>query len=309
MRRQLTSLRVTVPACYVHAGQSSRPFLAALALVALVALAGPQTAAAAPPAKSGGAKAACLAAHEEAVALRAQKKPHAAREKFVACARVECPTVVRKECGEQLALVEKDVPTVVLEAHDESGADTTAVKVSMDGGPIASRLTGAAVDVEPGEHLFRFEREGGTAIEQRVLVVEGEKNRKVVADFASLVPRPPPGDTTLPASRESKSVPVLAYVVGGVAIAGFGSFAFFALSGKGSENELASSCSPGCSDDQLAPVKRDYLIADVSLGIGVVAAAAAVLLALPALGGSSKASASALPPPPWMPRVTVRALR
>jgi hypothetical protein len=300
MRRQLSRrLQVTV---------------AVVAVVALVVLAA--QAEAAPPAKPGGGvtKAACLAAHEDALALRAQKKPHAAREKFVECARVECPTVVRKECGDQIALVQKDAPTVVLEARDESGADTMAVKVTLDGRPLASRLTGAAVDVEPGEHVFRFERETGTAIEQRVLVVEGEKNRKVVAEFASLVTKPPPPDAVPPPPpHEAKSVPVGAYVVGGIALVGFGSFAFFALSGKGAENDLASSCSPNCSDAKLAPVKRDYLVADVSLGIGVAAAVVTLLLALPALTDSSKASASALyrglPPAPWMPRVTVRARR
>jgi hypothetical protein len=283
------------------------------AFVALVALAlAPASASAAPPKPSGAAKTACLAAHEEALALRGQKKPHAAREKFVACARVECPTVVRKECGDQLALVEKDAPTVVLEARDESGADTTTVKVSMDGNAIAARLTGAAVDVEPGEHLFRFEREGGKALEQRVLVVEGEKNRKVVADFASLVPKPPPGETVV-APHEPKKVPVVAYVLGGVSLAAFGSFAFFALSGKGAENDLASSCSPNCSDSELSPVKRDYLIADVSAGIGIALAVVTVLLALPALTDSAAPGATAasrkLPPPPWMPRINVRALR
>lgn len=279
-------------------------------IVAILVLV-PLTTAAAPPVKpSGGAKTACLAAHEEALALRSQKKPHAAREKFVACARVECPTVVRKECGEQVALVEKDAPTVVLEARDESGADTTAVKVSMDGSPIASRLTGAAVDVEPGEHLFRFERDSGTAIEQRVLVVEGEKNRKVVAEFASLVAKPPPTESgPPPPPHESKHVPVVAYVVGGVAVAALGSFAFFALSGKGAEKDLAASCSPGCSDSQLAPVKRDYLIADVSLGIGVVAAVVTAVLVFPALTDSPAASARLTSRPPLMPRVTVRASR
>jgi hypothetical protein len=267
---------------------------------------------AAPPTKpGGGAKAACLAAHEEALALRGQKRPHAAHEKFVACARVECPTVVRRECGEQLALVEKDAPTVVLEARDESGADTTAVKVSMDGSLLVPRLTGSAVDVEPGEHLFRFERAGGAPIEQRLLIVEGDKNRKVVADFALLVAKPPPSGAPLP-PREPKRVPVSAYVAGGIAVLGLGSFGFFALSGKSAEKDLASGCSPSCSDAELSPVKRDYLIADVSLGIGVVAAVAAVLLALPALSdspSSSSRAASSLPPAPWLPRITIRAQR
>lgn len=267
------------------------------------------------PAAKGGAKAACLAAHEEATTLLTQNKPHAAHDKFVVCARSECPTVVRKECGDQLVAVEKDAPTVALEARDEAGADTTAVKVTMDGSPLAERLTGSAVDVEPGEHVFRFERADGKSIEQKVLVVEGDKNRKVVADFASLVPRPPlgGGDSRPVTPHEPKKIPVLAYVAGGVGIIGLGGFTLFALTGKGAEKDLASSCNPNCTNDQLSSVKRDYLFADISLVIGVVAAATAVILAWPALtdGASSTTTASIArrsAAPPWMPRIKVRAL-
>ena len=261
----------------------------------------------------GGAKAACLAAHEDATSLLEKKKPHAAHDKFVACARAECPTVVRKECGEQLAIVEKDAPTVALEARDEAGMDTTTVKVTMDGTAIADRLTGAALDVEPGEHLFRFERDDGKAIEQKVLVVEGEKNRKVVADFATLVPKPPPGGDVAPvAPHEPKKIPVLAYVLGGVGVVGLGGFAFFAVTGKNAEKGLASSCNPNCSNDQLSPVKRDYLFADVSLAVGIVSIVTAAILAWPALtdGAPSRASASIArsAPAPWMPRIKVRSL-
>ena len=263
----------------------------------------------------GGAKAACLAAHEDATSLLTQKKPHAAHDKFVACARAECPTVVRKECGEQLAIVEKDAPTVALEARDEAGMDTTTVKVTMDGAAIADRLTGAAIDVEPGEHLFRFEREDGKAIEQKVLVVEGEKNRKVVADFATLVPKPPPGGEAVPVTpHEPKKVPVLAYVLGGVGVVGLGGFAFFAVTGKNAEKALASSCNPNCSNDQLSPVKRDYLFADISLAVGIVSVVTAAILAWPALTDSAPSSASASisrdggRARPWMPRIKVRSL-
>ena len=265
-----------------------------------------------PGGSKASAKAACLAAHEDATSLLEHKKPHAAHDKFVACARAECPTVVRKECGEQLALVEKDAPTVALEARDEAGMDTTTVKVTMDGTVIAERLTGAAIDVEPGEHLFRFEREDGKAIEQKVLVVEGEKNRKVVADFATLVPKPPPGGEPAPATpHEPKKIPVLAYVLGGVGVVGLGGFALFAVTGKGAEKDLASSCNPNCSNDQLSPVKRDYLFADISLVVGVVGLVTAGILAWPALTDRAPNSASASistrsAPAPWMPRIKVR---
>jgi hypothetical protein len=269
--------------------------VAAFSLVVLAASPALAQRASAKPAPA--AKAACLAAHEEATTLLTQKKPHAAHDKFVACARSECPTVVRKECGDQLTAVEKDAPTVALEARDEAGADTTEVKVTMDGSPLAERLTGSAVDVEPGEHVFRFERADGKSIEQKILVVEGDKNRKVVADFASLVPRSPPGggDSRPGTPHEPKKIPVLAYVAGGVGIIGLGGFTLFALTGKGAEKDLASSCNPNCTNDQLSSVKRDYLFADVSLVIGVVAVATAVILA--------RHHAA----PPWMPRIKVRA--
>jgi hypothetical protein len=105
---------------------------------------------------------------------------------------------------------------------------------------------------------------------------------------------------------------VTSFVAAGGAVVALGSFTFFALSGKSEEKSLASSCGPNCSDDQLRPVKRDYLIADVSLVIGIVAAAAAVVLAWPALSDSSPQAAARVArraaPPPWMPRMKVPSL-
>jgi hypothetical protein len=276
---------------------------------AVVLAAAPGTSAAAPHARrrGGAAVKACIAAHEEALSLRADKKPHAAREKFVECARSECPHALRKECGDQLTIAEKDAPTVALEARDDQGNDTTDVRVTMDGAEVASRLTGAAIDVEPGEHVFRFERADGKTVERKVLVVEGEKNRKVVGDFSTLLPKPAPEEPQ-PGRAAKPAVSPLVFVAGGVALLGAASFAYFAATGKGSEHDLAGSCSPRCTDDEVAPVKRDYLAADLSLGVAVVAAAVAVVLALPALrrGATGSAqSASAARAAPWMPRVRV----
>ena len=267
----------------------------------------PAPALAAPPSAASTSKQACLAAHEAALALKTEKKPHAAHEKLVICARTECPVIVRKECTDQLDVVQAAAPTVALEALDDKGSSDTAVKVSLDGNVVAEKLTGAAVNVEPGEHVFVFERASdGKKMEQKLLIVEGEKNRKVVADYQTLLPKavPPPP----PPPPEPKKVPVLAYVAGGVALAGFGSFAFFSLTGINKENELAADpseggCKPRCTADDLAPVKRDYLIGDISLAVGIVATAAAVILALPALTSSSPKNAAALGPAPWMPRV------
>jgi len=291
---------------------SSRTNLAFAAAAAITLVTTTPADAAPKKGASSATRTACIAAHEDAQALRTSKKPHAAREKFVACARAECPTVVRKECVEQLSLVEREAPTVAIDARDEGGNDTTAVKVFVDGAVVAERLTGGAIPVEPGEHAFRFEREGGKVLEQKVLVVEGDKNKKVVADFTALAPKPPADAATTP-TAEPRKIPVASYVLGGVSLAALGSFTIFALSGKGEESDLASSCGARCTDDQLSGVRRDYLIADISLVVAVASAAVAVVLAWPALTGGSTAkvgtAAIAAPAPsPWLPRVKVRAL-
>jgi hypothetical protein len=248
------------------------------------------------------AKTACVAAHEEGQNLRAQKKLRAAREKFVACAKSECPAVIRKECGEQIEAIESVSPSLVFEARDEKGDADGAVKVSLDGTVVSEHLTGSSVEVEPGEHTVKFERADGKVIEQKVLVAEGEKNRKIVAEYASLVPKkdePPP-----PAIAEHQ-IPLGSYIAGGVAVVALGSFAVFALTGKSTEDDLAGKCSPNCTDDEVGSVNRDYLIADVSLGVAAVATIVAVVLALPAFGssGAVKTANVARTPAPWFPKM------
>lgn len=273
------------------------------AVVAFVLLASSPVLAA--PAAKPTSKQACLAAHEEALTLKTSKKPHAAHEKLLICVRNECPTILRKECTDLLESVQATAPTVVVEALDDKGASDTAVKVTLDGIVVAEKLTGSAIDVEPGEHVFVFERASdGKKLDEKILVVEGERNRKVTADYQSLLPKKP--DAPPPPPLESKKVPVLAYVAGGVAALGFASFAVFALTGKAKEDDLAgaSGCRPNCTDDDVSPVKRSYLIGDISLAIGVLATAAAVIIALPAL--TAPKSAAQLGPAPWMPRVRTR---
>lgn len=275
-----------------------------LTLTLLVLAATP--AAAAPTAKkhdpkhdpAAAAKATCVAAHEEGQSLRSQKKLRAARERFVACAKSECPAVLRKECGEQIEQIESVSPSLVFEARDEKGNADGSVKVSLDGTVVAERLTGTSVEVEPGEHSVKFERGDGKVIEQKVLVAEGEKNRKIIAEYA---PVALPKDDHPPPPPEEKKIPLGTWVAGGVAVVALGSFAFFALSGKGTEDDLAGKCSPNCSDDQVGKVNRDYLIADVSLGVAAVATIVAVVLALPALGSSGTVK-TANAPAPWFPK-------
>lgn len=232
-------------------------------------------------------KATCIASHEKAQVERREKKLRAAREHFVACARDSCPTAVRKECSRLLAEVEASQPTIVFAVKDGEGHDTSNVRVFFDGAPLLDSLTGAAVDVDPGEHVFRFVLPSGESNEQHGVVLEGDKNRKIEADFsAGKVHAAGPGPeapAAPPSPPEKKAIPPLAFVFGGVAVVGLGSFAYFAATGKGAEKDLASSCKPNCTSSDVSPVHRDYLIADVSLAVAAVATVAAVWIAWPSL--------------------------
>ena len=68
------------------------------------------------------------------------------------------------------------LPTIVFEAQDAAGADVGTVVVKMDGQLLAEQLTGAAIEVDPGEHVFTFETNGGST-EKRLVIYEAEKNR------------------------------------------------------------------------------------------------------------------------------------
>ena len=271
------------------------------------------TAAAAPVAKErpGASKAACVAAHEQAQSLRTEKKLHAARDKFVLCARADCPVVLRKECAEQMEALEVAAPSVALEALDDKGASDPNVKVSLDGRVLAERLTGASTPVEPGEHVFRFERASdGKALEQRVLVLEGERNRKVVGDFQTLLPPRPVArrEETTPAPAappEPRRIPALAWVAGGVGVAALGSFAFFSLDGRSKEDDLVKSCAPSCTGDDVAPIERSYLIGDISLVVAIAGLVTAAVLAVPALT-APRAQSSAVAGSGWLVRTRVR---
>jgi hypothetical protein len=150
-------------------------------------------------------KAACVAAADEGQVLRDKHRLREAREKFVACARDTCPAPVRKQCGEWLGAVEAGLPTVVLVATS-GGQEVADVSVSLDGVPLLERLGTEAIPVDPGTHLFRFERAGYAPVDQSVVVREGDKYLRVWAAFsapAAAPPAPAPAPTQGPAAPPS----------------------------------------------------------------------------------------------------------
>ncbi len=232
-----------------------------------------------------GAKRACVTEHLEGQRLRDGGKLKAARQQFLACSMDACPAPLRKDCLQWLDETDAATPTVLIRARRADGQDTADVNVLVDGESITTRLTGLPLPIDPGEHVVRFVAGDGSTHEQRLVLNVGEKNRPVEVVFSARPERSSqPGQTPIapssPAPNGGGGIPASAYVAGAVGVVALGSFAFFGLSALTRGHDLESSCAPRCAGDDATSVRRDALIADVSLGVGIVALGAAAWILL-----------------------------
>jgi hypothetical protein len=212
---------------------------------------------------------ACVHAYEQAQALKADGKLLHAREQLLVCARGACPALVKHDCVAWLEEIEPRIPSVVLAARDPSGVDLTDVTVTVDGEPLARRLDGNELPIEPGLHRFALRAGDGRTVERDVLVRVGEKTRPLTFTFG---PAPAPHE-------DARGAPVAAYVAGGIGILGLATFGLFATLGRVQEQDLRDQgCSPNCSRDDTDAVKRKYLVGDIGLAVGVVAVGIAAYL-------------------------------
>jgi hypothetical protein len=183
-------------------------------------------------------KAQCIEANTKGQDLRRDNKLSAAREQLRTCAEPSCPGVIRDDCSRRLDELDRAQPTVVFETKDGAGKDLTAVKVSIDGKPLADGLTGAALAVDPGAHTFTFEVAGQAPISEQLVLHEGEKGRTervmigAAAPHSAVVSAPPPPTATEgtaqpaqpPATAQSSqgigsTQRTIGLVVGGVGVA------------------------------------------------------------------------------------------
>jgi hypothetical protein len=227
-------------------------------------------------------KAECANAYERAQEERGAGKLRQARESLVVCAQAACPDFIQRDCTKWMSDVETALPTIVVTAKDAVGNDLTNVRVLMDGDVIAEELTGRAIAVNPGKHELRFEVEGLAPVTRQLLVNEGQKNRMVQVSFeaASVVDEAPAGEGGEPDLAGSTSTggisnQTLGTIFGGVGVLGLAGFTIFALSGNSEKSDLeapvsAGGCAPNCTSEQVDSVRQKYLLADISLGVGLV---------------------------------------
>jgi len=222
-------------------------------------------------ARADDAVVACVQAAEDAQSQRSSHQLRAARLKFLLCAQQSCPLVVRNDCAGWLADVDKLMPSIVVQARDTKGVELTDVRVMVDGEVLAERLDGLAIPVDPGVHLFQFERAGVPPLQQQILIREGEKGRAMPITLAATrppeVPPPPP-----------RRPPPLTYVFAGLAVGGFAGFTYFGLKGKADADEISTlpcAATRTCDKGRVDNARRELNAADISLGVGLLSLGAA----------------------------------
>jgi len=126
---------------------------------------------------------ACLNVLKEAKAKEQGGELQAARVLLRQCAQNPCSGFVRQQCANRNTKLEMDTPSVVLLVTDAAGGSRTDVQVKVDGEPFASTLDGRALPIDPGMHDFSFIVDGHVFATQRILIVQGQRNRFITANI------------------------------------------------------------------------------------------------------------------------------
>jgi hypothetical protein len=223
----------------------------------------------------------CIAAAEQSQPLRHDGKLRAAHEKLLNCSRAECPSVVRADCTKWLADLEDAMPTVVVRAVDSTGADVADVRISVDGEVLTTHLEGKEIGIDPGTHVFRFERGASKPVEQQVVISEAQRRRVLSVAFApeqsAAIPTVPTASAELPTvppdehhpEGRSLTLPIALMAGGGAAV---GLASVFWVLGLSERSKMASDCAPthSCLQSAVDSARGKLVAGDIVGGLGLV---------------------------------------
>jgi hypothetical protein len=245
----------------------------------------------------------CLAANNSSIDLRNGHRLRDARAQLLVCAATSCPTDVRKECLRRVDEVTAQIPTVIFEAKDASGKDLSAVAVTMDGHPLADRLVGTPISIDPGEHTFTFETAGQPRVTRQFVIQESQKDRREAVAFgAAALPASGPANSVAPASPRTPEAgsgwgtqKLLALVAGGIGMVGLGAGGAFGLQAVSKRNDAQNVCPKDCTSTDGVRMWNDALsaaqVSDVLFIVGGVGLVSGAILWLTAGPPSSAPSA------------------
>jgi hypothetical protein len=265
----------------------------------------------------------CVDAHTKAVERQQSGHLREARTLFEACAKPTCDKYLQQECTTQVTQLDADIPSVVPVVTDGDDAPRVDCVVKIDGDVLTSKLGGQALPVDPGLHEFTFSTDKGVISTQKVMIVQGQRNRPLAcstlgpshslsvtmptqaaaaqaaaARFAyekSASGQVAPDATGPESSPRTKWAPGWApWVVGGAGLAGAGAGALLIFWGRQDNNSLIANCpNGGCAQSAVSHVNTMYVAGDVLLGAGLAAVGVSTVWLL---FGSRTSVETSLPP-------------
>jgi hypothetical protein len=226
-----------------------------VALVAILVASATRSSEAADPATQE-----CIAASERALSLASDHMLRGQRAQLLVCAAERCPAEVRTDCAKHLEEVRAEIPTIIFEVKGPGGTDVTAVMITMDDQPLADHLEGVALEVDPGQHSFRFEAPGLAPTTKSLLIQQAQKDRHETVTLGPSAAQPPsptrtvttpkPADSAAPPSKLSAEghglggQRITALAVGGLGVVGLGVGAVFGFMAMSKKNDATAVC-PG----------------------------------------------------------------
>jgi hypothetical protein len=225
----------------------------------------------------------CADSYEQTQRLRQAGKLKRAEQEAIACAEEHCASWIRKDCAQWLEDLRTAMPSIVVRAIGPDGCDLESAVVSVDDERARTGLDGKSIPLDPGTHIIRVETLEGSRVEQKVVIVEGEKARMIVASFApsSMTCRPIPAGPSSPLPPEvaridqprddkpSMVVPLAIWGVGAV----FGTIGGVLEIVSWSRRAGFDRCSPACDPGEVRSWQRTWRIGDAALGASLVALA------------------------------------
>jgi hypothetical protein len=210
----------------------------------------------------------CSAAAESAQTHRTEGKLMQAREELVRCAQQSCPKVVREPCAGWLDELDAELPSIVLRAVDEKGADLIDVRVEAGAQVLATRLDGKAITLDPAALTLKISATGFISKDVPLVVARGEQAR-VVQIVLSRVG----GDTP---AAEPRSVPVGGWVLLGIGLGSLVAFGVLEGVAQAEYADLEDGCGVGfrCAEEATESTRDKFTAAAVTLGVGLAAAVA-----------------------------------
>ncbi len=124
---------------------------------------------------------ACVTAFKKAKEHEGSGKLQESKDQLMSCAQAPCSSFIRQQCSSKYNQLESDTPSVVLIVTDASGSPRGDIRSAWTVRSFAQQLDGRALSVDPGMHEFTFAADGVVFATQKIMIVQGQRNRFITA--------------------------------------------------------------------------------------------------------------------------------